>query len=324
MASPNITCPHCGSEFALDAAFQEHFEDEKRRAVTDAVEFARKQAKADYERQLADERAALQKRLQDEITHEFDLKLAEKDEQMKTVQRQLEELKRKTEQGSQQTQGEALEGRLIELLQRAFPLDKITEVRRGAQGADIKQEVFNRYGQRCGVIIWEAKNTKLWGKDWIEKLKQDKSNSGADIMALVSVALPDDIKLFAQSEGVWVSAYSCAVAMATALRETLVQVGHLRRALDGQGDKMNQVYAYLISPEFKTRVERIVDTFLLMNGEIDRERATMEKMWKTRREQLQRVIGATEDMYTTFAAIVGRDMPQIDALALEALPAGSN
>ncbi len=321
---PMIQCPNCGHQFALDAAFQEHFEEEKRRAVSQAVENARQKAEVEYKRQLTEERAAMREQIELKLNAEYDLKLREKDEQIATIKRQAEELKRKAEQGSQQLQGEALEGRLLDLLQHEFPSDEINEVKRGVQGADIVQIVYNRYGQQCGTIIWEAKNTKVWNKDWIEKLKQDKSRSGADIMALVSVALPEEIPLFAQKDGVWVSAYSCAVPMACALRETLMQVGHLRRAMNGQGDKMNEIYAYLISPDFKYHVERIVGAFVSMDEEIDRERRAMDRIWKTRREHLQHVIGATEDMYATFAAIVGKDMPQIEALELQALPAGDD
>ncbi len=321
---PLIQCPNCGNKFALDDAFQEHFEEEKQRAVANAVKHARQQAEIDHAREIEEMRTQMFKQVQDKFLAEYDLKLQEKDDQIEAIKRQAEELRRKAEQGSQQLQGEALEGRLLELLQQAFPLDEISEVRRGAKGADIVHKVYNQFGHHCGTILWEAKNTKVWGADWINKLKEDKSQSGADIMALVSMILPDEIKLFAQKEGVWVSAYSCVIPMACALRETLTQVGYLRRALNGQGDKMREVYAYLISPEFTSRVERIVEAFFVMSAEIDKEQATMQRHWKKRREQLQHVIGATQEMYATFEAIAGKDMPQIDALELPSLSAGDN
>lgn len=328
-----IKCPNCGHAFALDEAFAEHFEQEKRQAVAEAVEHAKKKAQEEltttqqglqeqFEQELQEQLALISRQVAEETHKKYDLKLAEKEEQMKTIQRQLNELKRKTEQGSQQLQGEALEGRLQELLQSAFPYDEILEVRRGQSGADITHRVFNRLGQHCGTIIWEAKNTKTWGKDWLEKLKSDKSQSGADIMALISVAMPDGIETFDLLEGVWVCCYSAAVAMATALRENLIQISQLQRALQGQDNKMGEVYVYLTGPEFKNHVTHIVETFQAIDGEIEKERAAMERIWKTRSKQLKRVITSTTDMVAELQAIIGKDFAELEPLSLHSLPMG--
>jgi len=96
------------------------------------LELARK---LDYERKRIEE--AVRTRFEDE----HKLKDAEKEKKLSDTLKQVEELKRKMEQGSQQTQGEVLELELEELLKREFPFDVIEAVSKGVRGGDILQTV---------------------------------------------------------------------------------------------------------------------------------------------------------------------------------------
>jgi hypothetical protein len=327
MAEQTIQCPNCGQEFALDAAFKEHFEEEKRQAVNDAVKSARKKAEEERERleaEFAEERGELEKQLQQQAEEaaekKYKLELAAKDEEMERIQKKLQDLERRTRQGSMELQGEALETHLKAALQDTFPLDTIEDVKKGQAGADLLHTVINPRGQRCGTIVWEAKNTKNWNDNWLDKIKDDVATVNAEIPVIVSVALPDDVDTFDLIDGVWVSSVDASIALAKVLRSNLVQASNLQRAMEGMGDKMEAVYIYLTSTNFRDRVQRIVDTWQALQDQVTKEERAMQRQWKERRKQLDTMIDVTTEMYTDISAIIGGDMPQVPGLTLEALP----
>jgi hypothetical protein len=126
-------------------------------------------------RTLADERAKLVTETQERAAEQHRLKDAEKERQLGDMRRQIEDLKRKADQGSQQRQGEAGEGELDTLLRAAFPMDEINGIGQGVRGADIHQIVVDARGAKAGAILWECKNAKQWSDAWIAKLKTDPS-----------------------------------------------------------------------------------------------------------------------------------------------------
>ncbi len=328
--TPQIMCPHCGQNFELDAAFAENFEKEKREAVKKAIATTKKKADEDLEEleeKFAQERDELTKKIEKETQEasekKYQLELAAKDEEMKRVQKRLEELEKSTRQGSMELQGEALEVHVKSILKECFPIDSIDDVKKGQSGADLIHTIINPHGQRCGSIIWETKNTKNWNKSWTSKIKEDASRANAQLSVIVSMALPDGIRTFDLLDGVWICSVEAAPALARVLREQLLQITNLQRAMDGQGDKMQTVYLYLTSTDFKDRVGRMVDTWQSLRGQIDSEERAMKKQWKERRKQLDVMIDVTTDMYTDISSIIGADMPQVEGLSLEALPAGS-
>ena len=327
MAEQTIQCPNCSHEFALDAAFKEHFEDEKRQAVSEAVKAAKKKAEEERERleeEFEEKQEELEKKLQEKAELEADkkykLELEAKDEEMRRIQKKLEELERRTRQGSMELQGEALETHLKAALQDAFPLDTIEDVKKGQAGADLLHTVINPRGQRCGTIVWEAKNTKNWNDNWLTKIKDDAAIVNAQLMVIVSVALPDDVTTFEPIDGVWVTSVETSIALAKVLRQNLVQAANLQRAMEGMGDKMEAVYIYLTSTNFRDRVQRIVDTWQALQDQVTKEERAMQRQWKERRKQLDTMIDVTTEMYTDISAIIGGDMPQVPGLTLEALP----
>jgi hypothetical protein len=342
MAEQTITCPQCGHKFALDAAFKEHFESEKRRAVNDAIKSANK--KAEEERKLLKEELAEErKQLQEELAAErekiekkyqeqaeeaaekkYRLEIAAKDEEMRRIQKQLEDLERRTRQGSMELQGEALETLLKSALQDSFPLDNIEDVKKGQAGADLIHTIINPRGQRCGTIVWETKNTKAWNNDWLNKIKSDGSNVNAHVMVIVSVTLPEGVSTFDLIEGVWVCSVDAALALAKVLRQNLIQASDLQRAMEGMGDKMEAVYIYLTSPKFRDRIQRIVDTWQMLQGQVVTEKRAMEKQWKERTKQLDIMIDVTTEMYTDISAVIGAEMQQVKGLGVNALPNGAD
>ncbi len=269
-------------------------------------------------KQQSDERMRLSiQAAKDELAQDYDLKLAQREQQLADARKQVAEFQRKLDQGSQQTQGEVLEIEVERHLRAAFPFDVIEEVGKGRKGADIIQKVYNDRRQPCGTIIWEVKNTKSWNNQWIEKLKEDAAREKATAMVIVSTALPENITTIGIVDDVWVCTYAVSVGLATALREQLIHVDMIQRSLVNQGDKVNEIYKYMTSPLFKKQVSRIVEAFQLLDKEIDKERTAMETIWKTRKAHLQKVISQTQDMYAELMAITGNEMPSLEAFTLE-------
>lgn len=247
------------------------------------------------------------------------LKVMEKDQTIASMQQKIEELKQKAEQGSQQQQGEVQEVELESLLRTKFPFDSVDPVPKGEFGGDAIHRVMSPSGQPSGTILWEFKRTRNWSDGWLVKLRVDQRTAKADISVLVSQALPKGIETFGEIDGVWVTHPRAALAVATVLRHTLLQVSAARQVLEGQQTKTEMVYQYLTGPRFRHRVEAIVEAFSSMKEDLDKERKAIMKQWAKREEQIERVMGATVGMYGDFQGIAGKSLQEIEALSLTAL-----
>jgi len=245
------------------------------------------------------------------------LKLKEKEKQIADLREALDAAKRKSEQGSQELQGEVLELDVQAVLERQFPHDIIKPVSKGVRGADLFQEVRNGALQPCGSIIWETKNTKNWSAGWIEKLKADQRAAGANIAVLVSVALPDAVGEFGQIDGVWIASLRAWPALACALREQIIQIAFAHAASEGKHEKMELMYRYLAGDQFRGRVQGIVEAFTELQDQTNRERRAMEKIWKEREKQIERVVTNTAGMYGEMRGLIGQTMPGIAGLELD-------
>ena len=268
-------------------------------------------------RKVDAEKQRLEASIRRTVGEEQSLKVKEKDKQIDDLKKLLDEAKRKSEQGSQQTQGEVLELDIQALLQQHFPHDVISPVPKGVRGADLIQEVRDGALRPCGSIVWETKNTKHWQPSWLDKLKEDQRAVSANLAVLVSVALPPEFGEFGQIDGVWIASLRAWPALATALREQLIQVAFAHAASEGKHEKMEHLYRYLAGDPFRQRVQGIVEAFTEMQDQVNRERRAMERLWKEREKQIERVITNTVGMYGEMRGIVGATMPEIPALALE-------
>jgi hypothetical protein len=244
----------------------------------------------------------------------FDLKIKEYKLQMDQQQRLIEELRRKSEQGSMQLQGESQEILLEEILKEHFPFDKIEEVGKGVEGADCIQVVRNQSGNECGRIIYESKRTKTWSNVWLEKLKADKRSSGADVAILVTQTYPKDMDRFGERDGVWVCNFGEAAGMAAIIRSGIIQVHHAQKNQENRGSKMELLYNYLLSNEFRGQMEAIAEGFMAMKMGITKERMQMEKIWKEREKQLEKVLINTSGMYGSVKGIAGSSLGDIPLL----------
>jgi hypothetical protein len=249
-----------------------------------------------------------------EAEQRLTLQLSDKDRMIRELASKLEEASRKAQQGSQQSQGETLELVLEEQLRRQFPFDEFQPVPKGEFGGDTLHLVRDSSGRECGRILWEFKRTKVWQAGWLPKLKGDQRAARADVAVIVSQAMPADIQHFSEVDGVWVSSLSCTLPVATALRATLLQLAGQRRNADGQQTKSAIVYAYLMGPQFRGRIEAIAERWSEMQKDLaDEKKATM-KRWSKRESQLHTLIESTAGIFGDIQGIAGRDLAEISAL----------
>lgn len=285
-----------------------------------ALEARARELDLEVARKVDAEKQKLEEQIRKLAAEEQALKLKEKDKQIDDLKALLEEARRKSEQGSQERQGEVLELDLEAALARAFPQDEIRPVPKGMRGADVIQEVRDGSLRPCGTIVWETKRTKAWSPGWLAKLKDDQREAGAGVAVLVSVSLPEEISSFGLVDGVWVTSLACYLPLAIALREQLIRVAFARAAAQGMSEKMEALYRYLSGDEFRHRVEALVETFNAMEEQLAKERRAMEKLWNERAKQIERLMTNTVGMYGAIRGVIGSQLPEIPALDLDALP----
>ena len=272
----------------------------------------------------------VEKRVQDGLTEvrtlakkeaedEQKFKVLEKEQTIAAMQKQIEDLKRRAEQGSQQLQGEVQELELENLLRMKFPFDTIEPVPKGEFGGDVLHRVVGAGGQIGGTILWEFKRTKNWSDPWLVKLRDDQRTAKAEIAVIVSQVLPKGVETFELIEGVWVTHPRAALPVAMILRQSLLEVALARQSSEGQQTKTEMVYQYLTGPRFRQRVEAIVEAFSTMQEDLDKERKAIMKQWAKRDEQIERVMTATVGMYGDLQGIAGKSLQEIEGLEFPAL-----
>jgi hypothetical protein len=279
-----------------------------------ALDDERRELKLQVERQVQQELDTVRRQALQQVEEQTQLKLQDKDSKIDGLLQKINELQRKAEQGSQQAQGEVLEVQAEQQLRSRFPMDEIQPVAKGQLGGDLLHTVRDAAGQPCGTILWEFKRTQNWSAGWLTKLRGDQRMAGAEMAVLASQALPPNITLFDQLEGVWVSSLACTLPVAVALRQALIELARVRRAGEGEETKAKQVYSYLTGPQFRHRVETIAEKFTDMRSDLDQERKFMERQWAKREKQLELVLKASEGINGDLQAIAGRTLDAIDAL----------
>ncbi|MEO8821623.1 MAG: DUF2130 domain-containing protein [Ginsengibacter sp.] len=279
--------------------------DLKNKAAEMEIELEKKLAQG---RELLTEQIRKQEKEKNEIKEtEYSFKFKELEKQLNDQKKLVEEMKRKQDQVSMQLQGEVQELALEEILKSAFPFDIISEIGKGVRGADCIQVIRNNFGQECGKIIYESKRTKDFGGDWIEKFKTDMRSTGADIAVLVTKSMPKDLDCFGLKEGVWICTFSEVKALANVLRDGIIRVYNSSKSHENKGDKMHLLYDYLTSNEFSEQWKAIREGFVAMKMSIISERSAMEKLWKAREKQLEKVLLNAAHVKGSIEGISGMD-----------------
>lgn len=309
-------------------------EEKLREARKQELEFLRKEQdlktkeqelEIDLQKRLLESRSELADQIRKEESErnalrdtEHQMRLRELEKQLEDQRKLAEEMKRRAEQGSMQLQGEAQELVLEEMLRNHFPFDEVTPVGKGIRGADCIQLIRNQYGQECGRIIYESKRTKEFIRDWVEKLKADMRSQGVDVAILVTQTMPKDMERFGEKEGIWICTFAEVKALAYVLRDGIIKISGKLRSQENKGDKMHMLYEYLTGGEFAEQWKAIREGFMSMKLSIQRERDAMEKLWKAREKQLEKVLLNAAHIKGSIEGIAGSD--SVDLQLLEDAP----
>ena len=261
----------------------------------------------EFSEKLKDEKIKIKKQVDDESS----MKIKELEKQLQDQKELAEEMKRKAEQGSMQLQGEVQELALEELLRSVFPFDLIEEVAKGVKGADVIQRVRNRIGTDCGTILYESKRTRSFSNEWINKLKADAVATKADICIIVTEALPDGIDKIGQKDGVWICTFNDFKGLVLVLRESLIKINEAFSSQTNKGEKMQMLYDYLTSTEFRLQIGAIIEGFTDLHNSYVKERRAMERIWKEREKQLEKVLLNTNHFIGSVKGIAGSSIPEL-------------
>lgn len=272
---------------------------------------------------LAEEKEKINAKLSEEAERikrdeaaKVELKVKELQKQLEDQKKLTEEMKRKQEQGSMQLQGEVQELAIEEWLTAKYPLDTIEEIKKGARGGDCIQVVNTYTSQNCGKIYFESKRTKDFQHSWVEKFKADMREKGADIGVIVTEAMPARFERMGIIDGVWICSYEEFKGLSLVLRESVIKLSQAVTSQENKGDKMHLLYDFLTSNTFKLQVEAIVEGFSGMKTSLETEKRSMQRIWKEREKQIEKVIENTIDMYGSIRGIAGNAVQSIKALEL--------
>lgn len=267
-------------------------------------------------RRLQEEKEKVEKAAIERLAELHRLQDLAKDKMLSDLRMQLAEANAKAQQGSQQTQGEAMEADLEQCLRTAFPQDVIEPVATGQRGADLLQKVLDSRGADMGGILWEIKNTKAFSEKWLGKLREDQRECGAAIAVIVTKTLPEDITSFGQRDGVWIVSPALAPALAIALRYGLVETARARIASENQNEKQAALYAYLSGLEFKQRIDSILEPLLALHAEQEKDRRAIEAGWARKERAIRQAITGLAQLYGGVSGVVGGVLPRIEQLEL--------
>lgn len=253
------------------------------------------------------------KKIEDEKN---ELRFKQQQNLIENLKKELQNTQRKAELGSQQLQGETQEIAIEEFLKTTFVLDNIEEIKKGVRGADCIQTIHTRIMQNCGKICYESKRAKEFQKSWIEKFKDDLRENNCDIGVLVTEVMPKEMQRFGMFDGIWICSFEEFKALSHVLRDSLIKISNIKKTQENKSDKMQLLYNYLISNEFKMQVEAIVEGFSSMQKDLDSEKRAMQRIWKQREKQIQKVLDNTINMYANMKAIAGNVIQDIKLLEL--------
>ncbi|MCQ2622162.1 DUF2130 domain-containing protein [Helicobacter pylori] len=277
---------------------------------------AESRLKAENEKKLNEKLDLEREKIEKALHEKNELKFKQQEEQLEMLRNELKNAQRKAELSSQQLQGEVQELAIEEFLRQKFPLDSVEEIKKGQRGGDCIQVVHTREFQNCGKIYYESKRTKEFQKAWVEKLKSDMREIGADVGVIVSEALPKEMERMGLFEGVWVCSFEEFKGLSTVLREGVIQVSLAKKSQENKGDKVDLLYHYLTSSEFSMQVNAIIEGFEQLRADLESEKRAMARIWKSREKQIDKVFEGTINMYGSIKGIAGNAIGQVKALEL--------
>ncbi|GAB3950086.1 DUF2130 domain-containing protein [Spirosoma harenae] len=266
------------------------------------------------ERRLATERKILQAQLATEAKQKAQFLIQEKDLLIDQLNKRVQDMQQKINQGSMQVQGEVQEILLEQLLRDTYRLDHIEEIRKGELGADVAQVVRNHFGKLCGTILYESKRTKHFSEEWVNKLRQDMHQRNAFIGVLVTATMPKGVEGIDHrcDDNIFICTMADIKVLSIALRAQLVQVEEVQVIQANQGDKMKLLYNYLTGPEFKNQLVTIREVFGQMRRNLDAEKKRSLTIFSKREKQLDTILHCLAGVVGSINGIAGLTLTEFD------------
>jgi hypothetical protein len=261
----------------------------------------------------------LKKRVMEEaekVREEGRMKNAEIQKKLDDQIRLVNEMKRKTEQGSMQTQGEVQELAIEEYLEMTFPRDIIQEISKGKRGGDCVHIVRDHYENECGRILYESKRTKHFSYEWITKIKDDMRLKQAEIGVIVTEAFPDGMTRFGALDGIWICSFVEFKALSLLFRNNLTRIGEILAAQENKGDKTQMIYSYVTGNEFKQKLEAAFESYHDMQEDLQKEKTLFTSQWAKREKRLLKAMENLVCLYGDVRGIAGGAVQEIKALEI--------
>ena len=276
----------------------------------------KEEIEAEAQKKINEQVTAAREKIKKSEEDKNELRIKELQKQLEDQKKLTEEMKRKQEQGSMQMQGEVQELAIEEWLIDKFPLDTIDEIKKGVKGGDCLQIVNTPNKQNCGKIYYESKRAKSFQRSWIEKFKTDMRDQEADVGVIVTEVMPKDFERMGLLDRVWVCSYEEFKSLCGILRESVIQVSMVVSSQENKGDKMNMLYEFLTGNGFRMQVEASVEGFVSMKNALESEKRSMQRIWKEREKQIEKVIKNTSEMHGSIKGIAGSAIQSVKALEL--------
>jgi hypothetical protein len=327
-----MKCPSCGNEIKVDELLVSQFHDSiksdlekelsNRKSELNELSKQLGKEKKDLDQlikekvksQLSVSEKEMKERIEQKVRDENVLRMREKETIIADLRVKIDEAKRKADQGSVQLQGEVQEQEILQQLKEFHVYDLISQSKKGANAADILQIVRTQNGNECGKIYYESKRTKSWSNDWVKKFKQDNVNAKADILVLVTNTLPKDIKRYGIIDGVWICSFNDVKELSLVLRYGLLKLQAVAISQEGKGTKMEALYKYLTSEDFKNVFSTIMDGFRNLQDSHSSEKIKLQRVWKEREKVLEQILLNSVEFYGSIKGIAGVAIPEIKML----------
>jgi hypothetical protein len=247
------------------------------------IQRARKEAEAESKRNLAQsmrlaeaQTQAKMQRLQAEKDRD---KIRHEAESIK-LQGKLDDLSRRLEKQSGEQLGSEAELDLFTELRGAFPSDRFERIGKGVKGADILHVVMDG-SRQIGKIVYESKNTLTWLNEFIMQAKKYRTQYETPHVVVVTRVFPAKQKGFCVVKDIPVVESRMAIALATIIREGIVEIAKLRVSGSSRDGKSQELYEYIVGDKFCTRFRELAEGIDALRMQQANERRWHENTWQS-------------------------------------------
>ncbi len=230
--------------------------------------------------------------------------MAGQNKQIQKLQERIVQLEKGT---TPQTDGLEFEHKLVAKLQGEFPKDKIEHK---GQGGDILHYVkFD--GQVAGVIIYECKRCPRISSAHVQQAYQAKQSRGAHFAVLVTTGQRRGFSGLSLDRGVLVVSPLGAVALASLLRDHLIEMQRNNVAMERRAAIARELLTFVTSPEFKNPIEEIVRTSAQLQDILREEVKIHQRTWKKRWGQYQLVQWDASHIQANLRSVLHGEKPKL-------------